>query len=51
MDNVFKLDKLFNELDISNIVLNMGEEFDYDEDEILSLGMNIELPCVSSKKK
>ena len=51
MANVFKLDKLFNELDISNIVLNMGEEFDYDEDEILSWGMNIELPCVSHKKK
>ena len=51
MDKVFKLDKLFNELDISNIVLNMGEEFDYDEDEILSRGMNIELPCASPKKK
>ena len=51
MDNVFKLDKLFNELDILDIVLNKGEEFDYDEEEILSLGMNIELPTHSSKKK
>ena len=51
MDKVFKLDKLFNELDILDIVLNRGEEFDYDEEEILSRGMNIELPTLSSKKK
>ena len=51
MDKVFKLDKLFNELDILDIVLNKGEEFDYDEEEVLSWGMNIELPCASHKKK
>ena len=51
MDKVFKLDKLFNELDILDIVLNKGEEFDYDEEEVLSWGMNIELHTHSSKKK
>ena len=51
MDKVFKLDELFNELDILDIVLNKGEEFDYDEEEVVSWGMNIELPCASPKKK
>ena len=51
MDKVFKLDELFNELDILDIVLNKGEEFDYDEEEVVSFGMNIELPCASPKKK
>lgn len=51
MDKVFKLDELFNELDILDIVLNKGEEFDYDEEEVVSFGMNIEIPCASPKKK